>query len=108
MKHIKNFNSFVNEQNINEANVSKSDVKKLQKLGYNAELRVSLYDSHDEIKVTDGPNPWGDLHVYDYYWNGKKVWSDFDDGRQGSDYKKDVTSVDGFIDAMKNNRFWSD
>ena len=101
MKHIKLFEQWINRS------LSKSDVKKLQKLGYNAELRV-YDDSHDEIKVTDGPNPWGNRHVYDYYWNGKDVYSVFDDGVQGSDYKKDVTSVDGFIDAMNDNRFWSD
>ena len=108
MKHLKNFNSFVNEQNINEAKVSKSDVKKLQNWGYNAEMY-----GKDQIVVYDGPNHWEDSDdnptQYDYYWDGEEAqvsWSS-DLGTSGDAwYTKKVTNVKDFMHAMETTKDW--
>lgn len=102
MEHLKNFESFVNEQNINEAKVSKSDVKKLQKRGYDAEMF-----GKDEIVVNDGPNHWDDNNVYTYYWDGERVTSAADGEASGdAEYTKVVKTVDEFIKAMETTKDW--
>lgn len=106
MKHLKNFNTFVNEQNINEAKVSKSDVKKLQNWGYNAEM------DGNEIVVYDGPNHWEDSDdyptQYDYYWDGETVSTSYSSDYSGGDaeYTKKVTNVKDFMAAMETTRDW--
>ena len=95
MKIIPTFESFVNS--INEK-LSRKDLKKVQNLGYDAEL------SGGTINV-NGENPWGDKHNYTFYWDGKAVWCE-SDAPSGADYNGTVTTPEEFADAMVDTDNW--
>lgn len=92
MKHIKLFEQFINE------GVSKKDLKKLQDMGYHANLE------NGEIAVI-GENPWNDGRERTFYWDGKEAY--FVDPFGGANYQNGVKSAQDFSDAINDQYGWN-
>jgi predicted ATPase len=98
MKHVKLFEQFVNEK-FN----SKRAAKELIAMGFK-----NVDDNGGEISVetAEMENPFGHDAAFTFFWNGKGVWAEAEDGSY-VEQAQEIETVEQFADCLEFGEGWS-
>lgn len=98
MKHVKLFEQFVNER-FN----SRRAAKELEALGFK---NVDGSDGEISVETAEMDNPFGHDAAFTFFWNGKDVWAEAEDGSY-VEQTQEIETVEQFADCMQFGEGWA-
>lgn len=98
MKHVKLFEQFVNER-FN----SRRAAKELEALGFK---NVDGKDGEISVETAEMDNPFGHDAAFTFFWNGKDVWAEAEDGSY-VEHTQEIETVEQFADCLQFGEGWS-